>query len=982
MTNIRFFILAFVLFAGFCTSAFGNSPIVSLDGTWKLRHDPDNIGKAQNWQEFAADKAGNVDVPVPGNTQLVMPDKRGVFWFYRSFDTPVNAHPQGRYILRFWQVDYYAEVWLNGKLLGSHEGMETPFEFDVTHAIQSAGASNRLAIRIIMPTDQPIDGIVLKETTERRPVVAGGADVVQCGLTDDVELLIVPAIRVKDVFVRPNYQTGEIAIRTTLEGPVNPKPFAGKQVAISIDVVPSYGGETLLSHSAAIRFSPENQVIETTLKLEEFRPWDIDDPYMYRVSVRSQTKGESGFSEQSARCGFRDFRFENGAFRLNGRRIYLKCSHSGKHSPIGLNVPLDREMVRKDILFCKTMGFNAIRYISSMPPRLMLEQCDDNGMLVYEESRASFPFAVSEHMERRVTSYICEMILRDRNHPSIVMWGLINEITQPVHLNAALKLLPTIRELDETRLVLYNSGSWEKQVAGWNPLDVYSSYGSVANPGSTVWENTLSDLHPYQPSPHSDAVLRTLRTGWKDVAPMFLSEYGMGSGIDLDRLVRHYEQRGRTDTEDAVYYRKSYDQFMQIWERLKMDDTFADPAEYFRQSIEWMAPLRLLGINAIRANPSVIGYNLTGTLDHGFSGEGLFTWFRELKYGTTDAMADAFAPLRFCLFADQWQVYSGAAIRFEAVLANEDVLKPGEYKVHIQITGPKNHRVFDEVVSLTVPGTADGKEPPYAIPFFDRTIAVDGPSGAYRFHATMLKGGAPAGRPLEFYVTDPKDMPAVHATVALWGDDPELGEWLRTRGIKTKTFEAATASDVILVGRRPGEDFAPLLQRMEKGARVIFLCPEVFQEGEDKVARLPLENKGQFRYDHYCWLYHKDDWTKNHPYFDGLPSGQIMDHAFYRNLLNPLTWSGQDDPEEIAAAAVNTAMGEPWSGLLTAVYRYGKGRFVLNTLRIRDNLVSAVIQNDLYVNQQQIRVRDYLGTDPVAERILRNMINHEARQGK
>ena len=950
--------LLLVLFVLLCPFAFGEPSVVSLDGTWKLRHDPENVGKAQQWWEFADDKDGNIDVPVPGTVQFVMPDKRGVFWYYRTFDAPTNPHPQGRYVLRIWQADYYADVWLNDKLLGSHEGSETPFEFDVTEAIQP-GAANRLAVRIINPTDYPIDGILLRETAHRNrtPVLSAGSDVTQGGLTDSVELLIVPAVRVKDIFVRPNFHTGEIAVRTTLEGPVDPKSFAGKNVTVSIDVAPSHGGETLLHHKETVAFSPENPVLESTLTLKNFRPWDFDDPYMYRVSVRSQTEGETGFSEKSTRSGFRDFRFENGAFRFNGRRIFLKCSHAGADTPIGLRVPIDREMLRKDVIFCKTMGFNSIRYIAGVPPRMLLEQCDENGMLVYNECFAAWCMVPSNHLERRFIDATREMILRDRNHPSVVIWGLINEMTEPRILNVGLQSLPMIREHDETRLVLYHSGSWDLQLGDrWNPLDAYSSFGRVANPGSTVWENTMSDEHPYKDLPHNDRVLRELRFFQKDGLPMFLSEYGMGSAVDLFRLMRQFEQRGRTDTEDAKFYRDKYDRFMHDWNRWNMEDTFADPADYFRQTIDWMAALRLLGINAIRANTAMIGHSVTGTHDQGFSGEGLTTAFRELKHGTVDAMADAFAPLRFCLFADNWQIYRGATIRFEAVLANEDVLKPGEYKVRMQVVGPENHRVFDEVVPLTVPDVVDGKEPPFALPFFDKRIEVDGPGGIYRFHATMLEGGAPAGRPLEFFVTDPKDMPEVDTEVVLWGDDPELGDWLRSRGIKTEEFDVATDADVILVGRKPAEDFAPLLKLLEDGARVIFLCPEVFRDGDDRTAKLPLEHRGQLR-DVWVWLYHKDDWTKNHPYFEGLPRGGIMDHAFYRNLLTNQIWSDQSDPEEIVAGAMNTSFAYE-SGLLTAVHRHGKGRFVLNTLRIRDNL----------------------GIDPVAERILRNMIRHEVSQ--
>ena len=113
---------------------------------------------------------------------------------------------------------------------------------------------------------------------------------------------------------------------------------------------------------------------------------------------------------------------------------------------------------------------------------------------------------------------------------------------------------------------------------------------------------------------------------------------------------------------------------MNDWNRWNLGDTFANPEDYFRQCLAWMANERKLDINAIRANPNIVGYSLTGTQDQGLSGEGLTTLFRELKPGTLDALFDAWYPLRWCLFVEPVQVYRGRKARFEAVLANEDML--------------------------------------------------------------------------------------------------------------------------------------------------------------------------------------------------------------------------------------------------------------------------------------------------------------------
>jgi hypothetical protein len=142
---------------------------------------------------------------------------------------------------------------------------------------------------------------------------------------------------------------------------------------------------------------------------------------------------------------------------------------------------------------------------------------------------------------------------------------------------------------------------------------------------------------------------------------------------------------------------------------------------------------------------------------------------------------------------------------------------------------------------------------------------------------------------------------------------------------------------------------------MARGSAVVFLSPAVFAEGKDATAWLPLPHKGALgRLP--SWLYHKDEWVKQHPIFDGLPSGGLMDYTFYRDLVSDLAWVGLDPPAEAVAGAVDASCGYS-SGLLVAVYRLGKGTFILNTLPIRENL----------------------GRHPAAERLLRNMLNYAAK---
>ncbi len=191
-------------------------------------------------------------------------------------------------------------------------------------------------------------------------------------------------------------------------------------------------------------------------------------------------------------------------------------------------------------------------------------------------------------------------------------------------------------------------------------------------------------------------------------------------------------------------------------------------------------------------------------------------------------------------------------------------------------------------------------------------MTIDGPPGKYRFLATFLEGAAATGGDVEFYVTDRAQLPPVETEIVLCGEDPELAAWLTDHDIRTRPFalETPAAREVILVSgsiAEPQQDvFCELARRMARGATVIFLTPEVLRRGDQPVGWLPLANKGTLSAIH-GWLYLKDEWSKRHPIFDGLPSGGLMDYAYYRELIPDAVWSGQEPPAEAVAGAIKAS---------------------------------------------------------------------------
>ncbi len=949
--------------------------VVSLDGDWLLAKDSLNVGRTENWWKVPVPEAR--PIKVPWILQDVFPAYHGVVWYWRNFEVPKNTDPSGRTLLRFWSIDYVGDVWLNNTFMGRYESGEVPFVIDVTEVVKP-NEQNHLSVRVLNPTNEPIDGMTLKQIPRQARVISfwAGAQFNCGGITGSVEMLLVPEVRVEDLFVSAN-SPGDVV---KIEANIRNSGTKRKHRHLAFTVAPAASGEALKVLELACNVPPGDTLIHAEINLENPRLWDIDDPYLYRLSVRNTGEKDKSVEERSVRFGFRDFRFANGSFRLNGRRLFLKSAHSCNNYPIGQRLPVNPDQARRDLIDMKAMGFNTIRFIWGGVKPYQLDMCDEIGLMVYNESYASQAMDSSSMMIKRFDQAQTGMILRDRNHPSVIAWGLLNETLDGPTFKHAVTMLPQLRKLDATRMIFLNSAR----------SDDHPSIGSLSNPGSMVWEHLLGnesptasdvkkpdpyphiahaymemgDYHLYPRVPQTLEATNLIRNLGKNTKPVFLSEFGIGSGVDFWRVTRHFERYGKERNEDAQYYRERLNDFLKDFTRWKLDEIYPRPEDFFTESIRRSASNRALSLTVIRSNPQICGHNLTGMNDQGLTGEGLTTTFRELKPGTTDALFEGLAPLRWCLFAEPRNIYCGRNVKLEVILANEDALLPGDYPALIQVVGPNNQQIYNHKTTITIAATKNGIEPPLAMPVFSEEIAIDGPAGKYHLLATLERGGAPTCGKVEFYVDDPAQMPAVETDVTVWGADTLLTKWLAEQHFKTRPFNAAKqkSRETILVGAHPpvGKDtlsaFRDLMQHVARGSNVIFLSPEVFKRGKSSDGYLPLREKNSIsRYP--SWLYLFDEWAKQHPVFEGLPAGGLMDHQFYREILPEHFWNNNKEaPGEIVAGAIKASQGYG-SGLFLAVYPFGSGKFTINTLLIRNNL----------------------GTHPAAERLLRNLIRYAAR---
>lgn len=1077
------------------------SQTITLDGAdWLSATDPDNKGRDEKW--FAAPRPEVRSVAVPITIQEVFPNYHGLAWYWTTITAPQNPHTGGRFLLRFWMVDYKAEVWLNGELLGMHEDPEEPFTLDSTDLLKP-GADNLLAVRVLNLTHDPIDCLTLENSVRGvKSLPHGpGAEWNFGGILDSVELLVVPAVRLEDVHVLPDWKTGRIKVEASVRNDGATTVKAG----LLLSVAPAEGGNGLDEVSVTASVPPGVSVVRGDLQIHGHRLWDLDAPTLYRVTARLRAEGSASAHEQSVRCGFRDFDFTDGYFRLNGRRLFLRSAHSLWTTPVRIHSCQDQAMLRKDVIYAKTMGFNTIRFLPYAASRGHLELCDELGMLVMQQSMSSWTMGESPEMPERFNRSLLGIVRRDRNHPCIALWYFLNETNDGPVFRHAVTALPEVRRLDSSRVCLLSSGRWDHD---W-------SINSISRPGSSTWDVPLGDTHNYMAVPHRQNQVAWLRQhAWMN-QPTMISEYGIASALDLPIFVRNYECLGATETMDALHYRAQFDKFLADWRRWRLGDVFGRPEDYFKACLAANAEQRRLGMNAIRANPSLVGYSMTALHDEVSCGEGPITFFRDLKPGAVDAIRTGFATLKWCLFVEPWHVYQGDLVHAEVVLANEDAVRPGRYEVEVTIFGPNQETILREIVPLEI---AEGNAP-FALPVWKQDLRLKGPAGTYRLTANFLSGAAAVDDVATFQVSARAALPAVTAEVAFWAGDADLKAGLDANNVACHPF-APGRNTVILAGKMNVGDgeFQELFRQVEQGATAILLRPhlplnsdtnelsrhwtvfESFEEADpepepdfltavpkalelggrtggrktaavesdgilqimsqwdtghiNKVAYvyipftvrqggrhkfylaadwwhkawidgtvvsdtlkignggpvykhkhpasadlapgehllvvkviggnggwtlavhspacyqdsegneinatthftwLPFKNNGTVaRLDECLGFYHRDDWARPHAIFAGLPTG-LLDWELYRNVVphGGYCLQGFDEPEEAVCGAIKTSQGYN-SGLYLSIHKHGKGWIILSCLEIIPNL----------------------GMDPVADRLLRNLINY------
>jgi beta-glucuronidase len=417
---------------------------VDLSGFWSFRFDPGDVGVDAGWGEgFSRGRV--IAVPASWNDQFEdHRDYLGVAWYQTRFDLPWGWDER-RVFIRFGSVNYLAQVWLNGVPLGHHEGGHLPFEFAVAPHLRPE--DNLLVVRVEgeLAPDRVPPGRVPSDPKDTFASLYHNHPPTSfdffpfCGIHRPVLLYAAPRDAIAD-----------LTVVTEIEGEVG-------LVHVDWEHVGDGAMARLTLRGHALETSAETRASErATLRVPDPALWGPESPSLYDLTIELRN-GHGVLDRYALLVGIRTVAVEGDALLLNGEPLLLRGFGRHEDFPVagrGLAPPV----IVKDHALMKWVGANSFRTTHYPYSEQTMDLADRQGFLVIDETPAVGLFFREQGLERRLAlcrQYTREMIARDKNHPSVIMWSLANEplSNRPSARAFFRELYDLARSLDHSRPV-------------------------------------------------------------------------------------------------------------------------------------------------------------------------------------------------------------------------------------------------------------------------------------------------------------------------------------------------------------------------------------------------------------------------------------------------------------------------------------------------------------------------------------------------
>ncbi len=460
---------------------FVRDSYINLNGIWKCTFTSGDIVPLK-FSNF-------ICVPFSPETELSGVNRRlkaGEYLKYEKDFTLPDGFNKGRVFLHFGAVDQIAELYLNGKRVGSHMGGYTPFKFEITDFLVEGTNRILLSVQDFTEENEFSRG---KQKTDR----GGIWYTAQSGIWQTVWLESTPVKFLEGVRITPDYDNEQVKFEY----------FGTDEVEVLV-----YDGNDLIADTT-----------DTVIKIPDFKPWSPESPFLYNVVFKAHgEKIKSYFGMRKFSVG----EDENGIKRLflNNKPYFHNGLLDQGYYPDGGLTPPSYEAMREDILFAKKSGFNMLRKHIKIEPLLWYHYCDVNGILVWQDmvnGGGNYGAEVS------VIPFI-GVTLDDSNYS---IFHRTSKAARDLYY----------QELEDTVNLLYNSpcvAMWVPFNEGWGQFDSPKAYEKIRALDKTRTIDTASGWHDMGKSDViSKHIYFTPIRVKKGNRPYALSEFG-GLGLKID----------------------------------------------------------------------------------------------------------------------------------------------------------------------------------------------------------------------------------------------------------------------------------------------------------------------------------------------------------------------------------------------------------------------------------------------------------------
>lgn len=425
--------------------ATGPREKLSLDGSWEIVPAEDGAGEPPA-------PGGGKPTRVPGT----IPSSPNRHWLLRSFDLPPTM--EGRRLrLRFGAVNHKAEVWLNGRRVGEYVGGNVPFEMDVTEFVRPG--RNELAVLVTnwtaLCTNPPQEFVVKPfehpgwKIPPKSIIGPIGGGFLMTGIWQGVAIEATEDVYVEDVFVQTSVRRRQIRVAVTVRN----AGTVARSVRMTNLISDRSGPAKDLGAKELQLAAGERREVIVEAPWRNPHLWSLDDPYLYRLTT-TLTAGGKVVDRVATRFGFREVWTDGPRFVLNGVPMKLFAT-----SAWSLNT---WEAARAHLLRMKAAGTRAMRLHTQPWEEHTLAAADEVGMLIVDEAGV-YCYAPSYDPQdprfwENYTRHVIAIAKRDRNHPSLAIYSLENEIIhcggdRAIWEPGLGRLADALRQVDPTRLI-------------------------------------------------------------------------------------------------------------------------------------------------------------------------------------------------------------------------------------------------------------------------------------------------------------------------------------------------------------------------------------------------------------------------------------------------------------------------------------------------------------------------------------------------